>query len=171
MNRLRTLVVILFLLGLPVSAMCQAKIYGDVGLSYIEHFSLGGGVTFRNHSLGVLYGSNFFVHPKKFSNFFGQYQLAVPRFTFANLIPLIGVKGGHTVFSDRYYRWNVASLIPFIGLQYPLTDQLNLYTHAGVAFSFEQSVTRLNFGEIGHYKNKLPELKVGVNFKFIRTKE
>lgn len=170
MCRLKTLFVILIWIGLPTAGKSQSKFYADIGLSYIEHFSLGAGVTFRNHSLGIVYGSNCFLQPKQFSNFFGQYQLTIPRFSFSNLTPLLGLKGGHTVFSDRYYRWNVVSVIPYAGLKYPFTDQLDLYLQAGAAFSFEQSVTRLNFGEIGHYKEKLPELKIGINYKFTKTK-
>jgi hypothetical protein len=168
MIKLKTVGLILSFLSLPLLANSQMRIHGQAGLSYIEHFSIGAGVSLRNHSLSLLYGSNFFVQPKKFSNYFLQYALAIPRAQFSKLIPLAGVKGGQTFFSDHYYTWDVVSLIPFVGIQTKMTEQIDLSLQTGVAFSFEQSVTRLNFGEIGHYKDTLPELKLAVIYKLMR---
>lgn len=160
------LVITLCFVLLSRVAVGQPAFHAQAGLGYIERFSVGAGLTFLNtHSVTLLYGSTFFYKPKNFGVYLLQYHLRIPKWSFGRLTPLFGVKGGHVVFTDTYYVWEVASVIPFAGLQCPLTGRADLVVQAGTAFSFEQSVKRLNYGEIGHYRDVLPELKVAVVYQ------
>jgi hypothetical protein len=140
-------------------------------VGYIEHFSIGVGATFMNqHTIAFLYGSDFFYAPNEFSNYLIQYNWTIQKLTFANVSPTLGVKGGQCIYTDDYYTWKVASIIPFLGLQYPLTPKVDLIAHAGPSFSFEQSAKRRKPGEIGHYKELLPDVKIGIVFHLSRVR-
>jgi hypothetical protein len=41
----------------------------------------------------------------------------------------------------------------------------------GGAVSFEQKVERINYGEIGHYRPFLPEMKAGVVYTFQKKRQ
>lgn len=88
---------------------------------------------------------------------------------FSGITPTIGIKGGHTIYTDDYYTWNLAVFIPFIGVQYPLNRKIDLLVQAGSAFSFEQSAKRISYGEIGHYRQILPEVKAGIVYNFVKA--
>ena len=93
-----------------------------------------------------------------------QYNFNVLKWKPAGLTPTFGIKGGHVIFTDTYYTWEVATFVPFIGVKYPVSPWFDLMAHAGGAFSFEQKVKRINYGEIGHYRDILPEIKAGLVF-------
>jgi hypothetical protein len=159
----RILVLLLFLLNLNYSGKAQLRFQANVGLGYLEHLSAGIGCSISsNHTVSLLYGSDFFIRPKDFASYLLQYNLVLPRLGFAGITPSIGIKGGHTIYTDDYYKWEVAVIVPFMGLQYPINRKINAVVQAGAVFSFEQSVTRINYGEIGHYKDFLPEIKTGI---------
>lgn len=145
----------------------QPKLQAHAGLGYTEHFALGIGWTFSDkHAVTLLYGSNFFFHRRQFSTYMLQYTLAVPRWSFLNVTPSVGIRGGHAIFTDKYYTWEVAAFIPFVAMQYPLGRNVDLVVQAGGAVSFEQKVRRINYGEIGHYRQYLPEVKTGIVYTF-----
>jgi hypothetical protein len=151
---------------------CQAqpRLHAHAALGYTEHFSLGIGCTFADkHSVTLLYGSNFFFHPKQFSAYMLQYNLAVQRWRFLNVTPSVGIKGGHAIFTDGYYTWEVAVFIPFVAMQYPLSRKIDLVIQTGGAVSFEQKVRRINYGEIGHYRQYLPEVKACIVYNFNKS--
>jgi hypothetical protein len=159
------LVVILLIAGYLSQAQPTAQAVAGVG--FTEHFSLGAGCTFAGkHTVTLLYGSDFFYRRSEFSTYMGQYHFQAHRWKFSNFTPVVGVRGGHTIFTDKYYRWQVMVFIPFAGIQYPLNKNIDLTVQAGGAVSFEQKVERLNYGEIGHYHEFLPELKACVAYKF-----
>ena len=79
---------------------------------------------------------------------------------------MVGIKGGHAIFTDKYYTWEVTLFIPFVALQYSLSRNVDLAFQAGGAVSFEQKVTRIDYGEIGHYRQFLPEVKTGIVYSF-----
>jgi hypothetical protein len=148
-------------------SQAQPIVQAEAALGYTEHLSLGVGCTFSGkQSVTVLYGSNFFFHRKEFSTYMLQYSLALRRLKFFNVTPALGIKGGHAIFTDKYYTCEVAVFIPFVAMQYPLNRNVALAIQAGVAVSFEQKVTRRNYGEIGHYRQYLPELKAGMVYSF-----
>jgi hypothetical protein len=160
-------VLLLYLLFFNYSGKAQVRFHVDAGVGYLEHFSAGIGCSFSSkHNVSLLYGSDFFVRPKDFASYLLQYNLILPRLRFAGITPTIGLKGGHTIYTDDYYRWEVAVIIPFAGLQYPINKKINAVVQAGVVFSFEQSVKRIDYGEIGHYKDLLPEIKTGIVYTF-----
>jgi len=150
---------------LPDFCQAQPKLQAHAALGYTEHFSLGIGCTFANkHAVTLLYGSNFFVHPKEFSTYMLEYKLAFRRWALLNGTPSIGVRGGHAIFTDKYYTWEVAVFIPFVSWQYPLNRNVDVAIQAGGAVSFEQKVKRISYGEIGHYRQYLPEVKAGIAY-------
>lgn len=153
------------------SAPCVAQfsVQPHIGVSYIEHVSTG--VTFgfrKNHSITALYGSNFFINTRDFSNLFIQYDFSIPRWTVRGAIPRVGVKGGNSFYTNEYYRWKVVSLIPFAGLRYPINDKFQLLFEAGPVYSFEQYMQRIKAGEIGHYRYVLLELKIAVAYTLFK---
>jgi hypothetical protein len=160
-------ILLLLLMILNYSVGAQVRFQVDAGWGYLEHFSAGIGCSFSSkHTVSLLYGSDFFYHPKNFASYLLQYNLILPRLRFAGITPTIGIKGGHTIYTDDYYRWEVAVIVPFAGLQYPINRKINVVVQAGAVFSFEQSVKRINYGEIGHYKDLLPEIKTGIVYTF-----
>ena len=159
----------LCLIFISVTADAQTALQVHAGFGYTEHFSTGLGCTFSNkHQITFLYGSNFFSKPREFSTFMLQYNFILRQWKFARLSPTFGIKGGHAIYTDTYYTWEVATFVPFAGVQYPVNEGFYLMVHAGGAFSFEQKVKRLNYGEIGHYRDFLPEIKGGLVFHLKR---
>jgi hypothetical protein len=155
------LVFVVAIAYLPVCA--QPSLRMQTGVSYIEHLSTGVTVQFRQkHNVSVLVGTNAFVRTYYFYNAFLQYDRAFMKWKWKYMVPRIGIKGGNSVYTNKYYRWKVVSLIPFIGATVPLRDRLDLLLEAGAAYSLEQEVTRRSFGEIGHYRSPLPEVKLAV---------
>lgn len=165
--------IILLLIGWLVTfnSFSQFSISLHGGLSYIEHVSTG--VDFhlgKRQTISLLCGSNFFINMHNFRNLFLQYTFGFNRLNVGKFTPKLGVKGGDSFFTDEYYRWHVLNVIPFVGVEYPLTNKMQLFFEAGAAFSFEQSVERIKQGEIGHYKELLPEIKVGMLYTLYRKK-
>jgi hypothetical protein len=82
-----------------------------LGVGYIEHFSIGAGVSFNDrHAITAHYGSNAFIKTKEFSSILLEYDFAFKNLTRCGLIPMIGLKGGHAVYTDaglsqRSSRW------------------------------------------------------------------
>jgi len=143
--------------------MAQFMIKAQGGLSYIEHVSTG--VAFglgKRHTITLLCGSNLFINMSDFSNFFVQYDYSFTKLEFKGATPRLGIKGGDSHFTDDIYRWHVIHLIPFVGISYPVHAKMELLIEFGGAISFEQSVERVGEDEIGHYKELLPEIKVGI---------
>jgi hypothetical protein len=157
-----------FLIGillLASSSFIQAQftIRTQAGISYIEHLSTG--LTFhigKKHNFSLLYGSNLFIRTYYFSNQFVQYDREIPKWKLGNFTPHIGVKGGNSLFTNSYYRWKVVSVIPFAGMSRPVSARMDLRVEAGVAFAFEQTVKRISLGEMGLYKERLPEFKAAL---------
>jgi hypothetical protein len=149
-------------------AQTQISLKGQLGVGYAEHLSTGITVAVKkNDSFSFLYGSNLFLKPRDFSTLYFQYEHTVPLLTFNKLVPAAGIKFGYTVFSDNYYRWKVVSAVPFISLSRNITSSVELGTEAGLIVSRIESVTRVNYGEIGNYKRYLPELKVLIRFTIL----
>ena len=153
------------------TAMAQFKIKAHGGLSYIEHVSTG--VAFglgKRHTVTLLCGSNLFINMYEFSNFFIQYDYAFAKLKFKGTTPRLGIKGGDSHFTDDYYRWHVAHVIPFAGISYSVHTKMELLVEFGAAFSFEQAVDRVGEGEVGHYKELLPEIKVAILYTLYQKK-
>jgi hypothetical protein len=154
----------LIFMHLPGNAQISFKL--QTGISYIEHFSTG--ITFsfsEKHNLSILYGSNFFIKPKDFSCVMLQYDFIFNKINFAGIIPGIGIKGGYSVYTNRYYKWNLSSFVPFIGLRYKAGNKFEIALDMGTAISIEHSVKRISYGEIGMYREFLPEFKLGLIYK------
>lgn len=152
---------------LPVCAQPSVRL--QAGVSYIEHLSTGVTVQFRQkHNVSLLVGTNAFIRTYYFFNAFLQYDRSLAKLKWRNIVPRIGIKGGNSVYTNKYYRWKVVSLIPFIGATVPLRDRVDLLLEAGAAYSLEQEVTRRSFGEIGHYRSPLPEVKLAVLLSLTR---
>ncbi|HZY78085.1 MAG TPA: hypothetical protein VFE50_01085 [Cyclobacteriaceae bacterium] len=151
--------------------LAQVSVEAHVGLSYIEHVSTA--LTLRsgkNHSVTVLYGSNFFVNTHDFSNAFLQYDYSVPKWAVFGATPRFGIKGGNSFYTNKYYRWKVVSLIPFAGARYPINDKFDFLFEAGPVWSFEQYLQRRSLGEIGHYRYVLVELKVALAYNLFKSR-
>jgi hypothetical protein len=147
-----------------VPCVAQPTVKLQAAIGYIEHFSIGPTLSLADkHSISLLYGSNL-IQPKAFSTYLLEYSFKFGDTAIGKMTPALGVKGGHVIFSDDYYRWQVASVIPFFRTYYSLSDRLNLFVDLGASISFEQKVERIRFGEIGKYRDILPELKIGTHF-------
>lgn len=147
-------------------AKAQTKFYTEAGASYIEHLSTGFGIDINsNHKIGIIYGSNFFVNTKEFYTAFLKYENSLYKIKFANLIPKVGCKGGYSVYTNKYYTWDLVAIVPYAGIQYKVNKNIALFTDVGVTISRELAMKRITLGEIGWYKRVLPEFKVGVVYK------
>ena len=157
----------LLLLTATLQGKAQVTLKATAGVGNMEHLSTGVGISIANtHSISLLFGSNCFIKTNKFSSYLMQYDVQVNRWQVLNTTPRIGIKGGYAIYTNDYYRWKLLQVIPFVGLSYPLSSRLDLFTDGGVAISRELSEERVAFGEIGRYKKYLPEVKVGVTYHF-----
>ncbi|HEY0655522.1 MAG TPA: hypothetical protein VGD65_20445 [Chryseosolibacter sp.] len=155
-----------FTLGV-VRAQTYLKAYG--GLGYQEHFSIGAALTLRETtSFSLTYGSNFFYKPQDFSALYLQYDRVIPSLMAGKVIPGIGVKAGHNVFTDDFYRWRVISAVPFIMATRKLNPSVDLIAEGGLAMSRIEEVTRIRYGDIGKYKRYLPEVKIAVRYRIAK---
>lgn len=160
MKKLLTLVLIYFWFH-PVNAQLTFK--AQTGVGYLEHFTTGIGVEFSNkHQLSLLYGSNFFYKTSDFSSLLLQYDCKFNKLNFNGFTPKLGIKGGYSVYTNTYYRWNVLMLVPFVGVNRPLSKKLDLAFDLGLAVSHELSLERISYGEFGTYRKYLPEVKIGL---------
>lgn len=131
------------------------------GVSSIEHLSTGLNITTkRKHAINFLFGSYFFLNSSDNASYLLQYKRYVYSLKFIDILPAIGIKGGYSLYSDKYYRWELLSICPSFGLNYALTEKLNLELDAGVVYSRVLSLKRINFGEIGWYNELIPEIKI-----------
>jgi hypothetical protein len=162
----RTALILTVLLLNFASANAQFSVRLQTGISYIEHFSAGMTFSFSDkHDLSVLYGSDFFFNQRDFLNILLQYNYNLTGLNFAGFTPAIGIKGGYAIYSNKYYRWELTEIIPFARFKYQLKEKIELFLDAGVAVSIEHSMERISYGEIGMYRQYLPELKLGLNFR------
>jgi hypothetical protein len=155
-----------FLVFIHYSGNAQFSFKLQTGISYIEHFSTG--ITFsfsERHNLSLLYGSNFFIKPRDFSCVMLQYDFLFSKLDFAGIIPAIGIKGGYSVYTNSYYKWKLSSFVPFVGLRYKACNKFEIALDMGTAISIEHSVKRISYGEIGMYREFLPEFKLGLTYK------
>lgn len=162
----KTALILVALLMIYFSADSQFSVRLQTGISYIEHFSAGITFSFSDkHDLSVIYGSDFFFNQKDFLNILLQYNYNLTRLNFAGITPAMGIKGGYAIYSNKYYRWEMTEIIPFTRFIYLLKEKISLFFDAGVTISIEHSVERISYGEIGMYREYLPEFKLGLNFK------
>jgi hypothetical protein len=162
----QVVLLLLFWIGSMHSSTGQVSFSAQAGLSYIEHFSTGLTCTVSNkHSVAVLYGSDFFIKPQRFSAQLLQYDFSFHKLMFHGMTPKLGIKGGNHIYTSDYYRWRLAVIIPFLGVNYPVNEKIKLIAEAGVCISLEQTMKRVNPGEIEAYKEILPEIKTGVLYK------
>ena len=155
------------LLAVMLPARGQVTVQTVAGISNMEHLSTGIGINFSNrHNIVLLFGSNAFIKTNRFASCMLHYDVRVNRMKFYRITPRLGLKGGYSVYTNDYYRWRLAQVIPFVGFSYPLTNRIALFTDMGLAISRVLSMERVAFGEIGSYRQYLPELKVGLSYRF-----
>jgi len=141
----------------------QVKLKAQVGISYIEHFTTGIELSFKNkHKVSLIYGSDFFIKPQDFSSFMLQYESSLNRLKIKRFTPKIGVKGGYSIYTNKYYQWQLMALVPYIGSNYSINDNFDLAFDLGITFSREISMKRISYGEVGWYKEVLPEIKLAI---------
>lgn len=150
--------IVFLLLFINIKAFCQSNIYFQLGYGYLEHLSTGIGCRFKdNHRIFLSYGSNFYINTKEFSSIQLQYE-------YPNKIPNkfklnYGIKGGYSIYSNNYYRWRLITLTPILNFNLKLSDKLIFVSTIGLTYSRAIEMKRLANGEIGWYKEFLPELK------------
>lgn len=136
------------------------------GIGYIEHYSIGTGLNFLDkHTISLNFGSNFFMHIDDFSSYLIQYDYTFTNNKIKFMYPRLIIKGGYSIYSNYYYKWELLSLAPNIGITYPLNHKLSLNFDTGISINREISMQRINMGEIGWYKRVLPELKIEILLK------
>lgn len=161
----RIFLIWLFLIILNYSSKAQVSFKAQIGISYIEHFSTGITLSLLNkHNISLLYGSNIFIKPQEFSSFLIQYEMLLNKIKIRSITPKFGIKGGYSIYTNNYYQWELVAVVPFIGLNYPVKNKVNIALDLGVAVSRELTLKRISYGEIGEYKQFLPELKIGIFF-------
>jgi hypothetical protein len=162
--KLKFLVLIVFLLCLTgVKAQFQIKVQCSAG--YSEHFSTGISFEIKHHALFFDYGSNLFINTDRFSSKLAGYKYKFNPVFKGTVCPLVGLKAGYAVYTDLYYQWELAELIPFIGAQYNMNQRVQLFGETGLLVSHELSQERIGYGDIGNYRTYLPEFRLGINFK------
>jgi hypothetical protein len=163
--KLKLLFLITFLLCLTgVKGQFQIKVQCSAG--YSEHFSTGISLELKHHSLFFDYGSNLFINTDRFSSKLAGYKYIFNPVLNNSIYPTVGLKAGYAVFTDAYYHWELAELIPFIGGQYNINHRMQLFAETGLLVSHELSQERISYGNIGNYRTYLPEIRFGLNFKF-----
>jgi hypothetical protein len=164
----RITTILLFLILVISRCNAQFSINIQTGLGYIEHFSTGIAFGLGNNNLSLIYGSDFFINTSDFSTYMIQYDRNVNRFKFNGFVPKAGIKGGYSIYTNRYYKWTLYSIVPYIGIGYPVSRRMDLDFDLGIAFSEEQSLERIRYGEIGAYKKHLPELKLSLVYHLLK---
>lgn len=140
---------------------------GDVqiGYSYLEHFSVGIGLNIKeNHKISALFGSNLFVNMSKFAVYQMQYEY--PNQFKRKYLLNFGLKGGYSIYSNRYYKWDLLSIAPISNVKYRIKDKVVLALTIGATFSKVLEQKRLESGEIGWYRELLPEFKISLSYGF-----
>jgi hypothetical protein len=162
----KNLLLLMFLIIVHYPCNAQFSFKLQAGISYIEHLSAGITFSFSDkHNISFLYGSNILIKPKDFSSIMIQYDFLLNRINFAGITPGIGVKSGYSVYTNKYYRWTLTEIIPFMRLNYSVSEKIDMFLDLGSTFSIEHSVERISYGEIGMYRKYLPEFKLGLNFR------
>lgn len=165
MKRLLLMILPVFL-SLSRESCAQTVVKLQIGVGYIEHFSTGIGVSMgEKHQLFFLYGSNLYIKPADFSSFMLQYQRLILHSKLLGIDFNIGLKGGYAIYTNRYYQWKLITAIPYLGTSYRLGDKTELFLEGGVANNQTLSLKRRKYGEIGTYKEWLPEFKLGLSFR------
>lgn len=167
--RKQILILLLLLISLHFPCKSQIIVKVQTGISYIEHFSAG--ITFdfsEKQAISLFYGSNFLVNPNYFSSYMLEYDRFIKQIKFFGITPKIGIKGGYSIFTDEYYKWRLIVIVPFIGFNYHITNKTEAFIDLGITYSREESLRRIKYGEIGSYKDYLPEIKIGLYFNLSR---
>jgi hypothetical protein len=153
-----------FLITAPHSP-AQIRLECRTGFGYLEHFITGAGVKFNDESsAGFRYGSDFFINPRSFSSFSLQYERKMSCLHVDPFYLDYGLKGGYTVYSNKYYRWKLVFLVPVVGLKYHLSERMTLGVQGGMSVNRELSAERLGWGEIGWYREFLPEFNFSLSY-------
>jgi hypothetical protein len=160
--------IIFFLVIFLITArhsLAQIHLECRTGVGYLEHFITGAGVGFKNgSSAGFRYGSNFFVNPCSFSSFSLQYERSLPHISMEPFHLDYGLKGGYAIYSNTYYRWKLVFLVPFAGLNYQLNENMTFGLQVGFSVNRDLSAERLEWGEIGWYREFLPEFNFSLSY-------
>jgi hypothetical protein len=165
-RRIATLLLLFILVISHVNAQFSFKIQS--GISFIEHISTGISLGLGKNDLSLIYGSNFFIRRGDFSSYMIGYDRYFNKFKFKGFIPKTGIKGGYSIYTNKYYRWKLLVLIPDIGVEYPISKRAEISFDVGIAISEERSLERINYGEIGTYRKRLPEFKLSLFYNLSR---
>lgn len=163
--RKHIIISLLLIISLHHQSRAQFAVKAQTGISYIEHFSTGLTFAFSGkHNVSLLYGSNFFIKPKDNSSYLIQYDRLINRIRFLGITPKIGIKGGVSFYTNEYYQWKLIVIVPFIGFNYHISNRIGTFLDLGIVYSREESLKRIKYGNIGNYKDYLPEIKLGLYF-------
>ncbi|MDA3894179.1 MAG: hypothetical protein PF517_21170 [Salinivirgaceae bacterium] len=164
MNK-KKIIIACLLICVILSLKSQSIFSVKTGVSYIEHYTIGIGIHItESNELSLNYGSDFFINPQNSSSYFFQYAYLFRRFAFEKFTPKAGLKGGYSIYSNKYYRWELLVGVPYVGFDYLVRKKLDLFCDVGMVLSRELSMTRISLGEIGWYKRVLPEIKIGFSY-------
>lgn len=154
-----------FLLFISKYSISQSRVDFQIGYGYLEHFSTGVGLKIKeNHKISFILGSNFFMNLNKFAAY--QLQYEYPNLFKRKLLLNFGLKGGYSIYSNRYNKWELLSVTPISNLKYRLKDNLSFVTTLGLTYSKILKEERLEMGEIGWYREFLPEIKIALLYDF-----
>lgn len=165
------IIILIVLVSIHFSLKGQIIAKTQLGASYIEHVSTGISFEFSDkRAVTLLFGSNLFVNPHRFSSYMIQYERHFTKLIFWNIIPKVGIKGGSSVYTDEYYRWKLTEIVPFIGFGHHINKRFEAFLDLGLVYSREESLRRVKYGAIGSYKSYLPELKIGLTYSLNKGK-
>lgn len=154
-------IVLLVLLLFSKNSISQPKVNFQIGFGYLEHLSTGIGFKIKEkHKITFLLGTNFFMKLDDFAAY--QIQYEYPNQMKKILLLNYGLKGGYSNYSNKYYKWQLLSITPISNLKYRLTDNLFLVSTLGLTYSRVLNQTRVEMGEIGWYREFLPEIKLSL---------
>lgn len=161
MNISKPFILIAILMLLSELAISQKKVDFQIGYGYLEHFSTGIGLKIKdNHKITVLFGSNLLMDLDKFAVYQMQYEYP-NKFKKKYLINF-GLKGGYSIYSNKYYKWELLSITPISNFKYRLKNELFFVFTLGITYSKVLKVKRIELGEIGWYRELLPEIKLSL---------
>lgn len=165
MKLFKLFIALVILLLFNKNAVSQTKVDVQVGYGYLEHFSVGVGLTIKeNHKITSLFGSNLFMSLNKFAVY--QLQYEYPNKFKKKYLLNFGLKGGYSIYSNKYYKWDLLSITPISNVKYRLKDNVILALTFGMTYSKVLEQKRLESGEIGWYRELLPEIKISLSYGF-----
>lgn len=167
-NRSFFLLVALLLLSISVQPQRPISVY--LGYGYFEGFHAGAcyNLPMYDQHIGLSLGmADLFNFKNKYYAASADYSISI----FRKKTNKSGSPKWHSGASmvlwqleDKYYKWDVLSLVPFAGRAFALNKNISINTDAGIAFNLVLYNKRKTFEKAGWPYHVYPNLKIDLVF-------